>query len=166
MAVSTLALLVVVNCLGVALGTRVQSALMVLKTLAVLALVAAGLLFGGASRAAGQPLLDRPLSFDLLPALGAALVPVLFAYGGWHTAGFVAGELKHPERDMPRALLLGMVGVAILYLSVNWVCLRVLGPADLALTQAPASEVMRRVLGERGRCSSRPRGSPCPPWAS
>jgi APA family basic amino acid/polyamine antiporter len=148
-AVAVLALLTVVNCLGVAVGTRVQSALMILKTLAVFALVAAGLSYSGGSRAT-SPLLDRPLSFDLLTACGAALVPVLFAYGGWQTAGFVAGELKRPERDMPRALVLGMLGVLALYLSVNYVCLRVIGAADLARTTAPATEVMRITFGEAG----------------
>ena len=98
----------------------------------------------------GPPLLDRPPSFDLVTAFGAALVPVLFSYGGWQTSGFVAGEMKRPERDMPRALLLGVVGVVVLYLAVNLVCLRVLGPVDLAHTKAPASEVMRLALGQRG----------------
>jgi APA family basic amino acid/polyamine antiporter len=148
-AVSVLALLTAVNCLGVAVGTRVQSALMVLKTLAVFGLVAAGLSYAGGARAS-SPLLDRPPSFDLLTAFGAAMVPVLFAYGGWQTAGFVAGELKRPERDMPRALVLGMLGVLALYLSVNYVCLHVLGAAELARTVAPATEVMRIASGERG----------------
>jgi APA family basic amino acid/polyamine antiporter len=74
----------------------------------------------------------------------------LFAYGGWQTASFVAGELKRPERDLPRGLLLGVVGVIILYVSVSAVCLRVLGPQGLAATTTPASEVMRRALGEAG----------------
>ena len=149
-AVAVLALLTLVNCLGVAVGSRLQSVLMVLKILAILGLVAAGLLFTGGNRMGGHPLLDRPPSFDLVTAFGAALVPVLFAYGGWQTSGFVAGEMKRPERDMPRALLLGVVGVVVLYLAVNLVCLRVLGPVDLARTKTPASEVMRLALGERG----------------
>jgi len=77
-------------------------------------------------------------------------VPVLFAYGGWQTAGFVMGELRRPEKDMPRALLLGVAGVIVLYVSVNVVCVRVLGPAALAATTTPASAVMRLALGERG----------------
>jgi APA family basic amino acid/polyamine antiporter len=150
--VATLALglLTAVNCLGVRTGSTVQSALMVLKIGAIAALVAAGALFAEGPGPALRPLLDRPASLDLVTAGGAALVPVLFAYGGWQTAGFVAGELKRPERDLPRGLLVGVAGVVVLYVSVNLVCLRVLGPAGLAATTAPASEVMRRVLGERG----------------
>lgn len=149
---ATLALvgLSAVNCLGVRAGSDVQSLLMVLKAAAIVALVAVGFLAGGASPAGVAPVLGREPSMALVTALGAALVPVLFAYGGWQTAGFVMGELKEPRRDMPRALVIGVAGVVVLYLAVNLVCLRVLGPADLAATTAPASAVMRRVAGEGG----------------
>ena len=89
---------------------------MVLKIAAIAGLVAVGFAFFDGSRAPLAPALDRPPSFDLLTAFGAALVPVLFAYGGWQTSGFVMGELKRPQRDMPRALLLGVAGVVVLYL--------------------------------------------------
>lgn len=78
------------------------------------------------------------------------MVPVVFAYGGWQTAGFVAGEMKDPRRDLPRALVLGVAGVALLYTLVNFVCVRALGVATLAQTKTPASEVMRMAMGQRG----------------
>jgi APA family basic amino acid/polyamine antiporter len=78
------------------------------------------------------------------------MVPVLFAYGGWQTASFVSGEMRNPRRDLPRGLLIGVVGVIVLYLAVTYVCLRTLGVDGLAQTSTPASEVMRRALGERG----------------
>jgi len=78
------------------------------------------------------------------------MVPVLFAYGGWQTASFVSGELRDPARDLPRGLLFGVVGVVVLYLAVNVVCLVVLGPAGLAATNTPASDVMQRALGPIG----------------
>lgn len=149
-AVLALAVLTVVNAFGVRAGNHVQAALMVLKILAIAGLIGVGLLAFDGSRAPLVPVLDRPPSLDLVTAFGAALVPVLFAYGGWQTSGFVMGELKRPERDMPRALLLGVSGVVLLYLAVNLVCLRGLGPDGLAASTAPASDVMRRALGERG----------------
>jgi len=149
-AVLALAALTAVNCLGVRAGSGVQSLLMVLKTVAILGLVATGLAVFGGERVTLRPVLDRPPSLDLVAAMGASLVPVLFAYGGWQTSGFVMGELKRPERDMPRALLLGVAGVVVLYLSVNLVCLRALGAEGLAASRAPASDVMRLALGERG----------------
>ena len=149
-ALGMLAALTAVNCLGVRAGSDVQSALMVLKTLAILGLVVTGFVVFGGERVPLLPVLDRPPSPGLVAAFGAALVPVLFAYGGWQTSGFVMGELKRPEQDMPRALLLGVAGVVVLYLSVNVVCLRALGAAGLAASRAPASDVMRAALGERG----------------
>ena len=149
-AVLTLAALTAVNCRGVRLGSDVQSTLMVLKTLAILGLVAVGFLYFGGDRLSLRPLPQAPASTDLALAFGAALVPVLFAYGGWQTSGFVMGELRQPERDMPRALLLGVAGVVVLYLAVNVVCLRALGPLGLGSSRAPASDVMRLALGEPG----------------
>ena len=83
--------------------------------------------------------------------LATAMVPVLFAYGGWQTASFVSGEMRDPRRDLPRGLLIGVVGVIVLYLAVTYVCLRVLGVDGLAATHTPASEVMRRALGDAAR---------------
>jgi APA family basic amino acid/polyamine antiporter len=148
-AVVTLASLTVLNCLGVVVGTRVQSVLMITKTVAILGLVVAGLFFAKA-QGGGGPLVDRPLSMGLVTAFGAALVPVLFAYGGWQTGGFLAGEMKDPDRDMPRALVLGVAGVVVLYLSVNYVCLRVLGAPGLAASTAPASDVVDAAFGRTG----------------
>ena len=78
------------------------------------------------------------------------MVPVLFAYGGWQTASFVAGEIREPRRNLPRGLIIGVTGVVVLYLAVNFVCLRVLGTAGLAATTTPASDIMRQALGETG----------------
>jgi APA family basic amino acid/polyamine antiporter len=126
---------------------------MVLKIIAIVALVVCGLLLvnpnPGPALATG-PLLDRPPSFGLLTAVGAAMVPVLFAYGGWQTATFVAGEIKEPHKNLPRGLIIGVAGVVLLYLAVNLVCVRALGTAGLAATKAPASDVMRLALGSFG----------------
>jgi len=149
-AVLALAVLTLVNAFGVRAGNDVQALLMVLKTLAIAGLVVVGLAVFDGAKAPLVPVLDRPVSLDLLTSFGAALVPVLFAYGGWQTSGFVMGELKRPARDMPRALLLGVALVVVLYLSVNVVCLFGLGPAGLAASTAPASDVVRLALGERG----------------
>src|SRR5437867_2554391 len=87
-AVAALALgaLTAINCLGVRAGSSVQNALMVLKILAIAALVGCGLLLVRAPDAADHVAaraLDRPVSLDLVTGFGAALVPILFAYGGW-----------------------------------------------------------------------------------
>jgi APA family basic amino acid/polyamine antiporter len=131
-------------------GAASQNLFMVLKVVAITGLVVAGALLAPAHPGGKAAVLDRPLSFDLLTAFGAALVPVLFAYGGWQTASFLAGEVRDPRRNLPRGLLLGVGGVIVLYLAVSAVCLRVLGPGGLAATSAPASDVMRAALGPMG----------------
>jgi APA family basic amino acid/polyamine antiporter len=150
--VGTAALLVltVINCLGVRAGGTLQSALMVMKIVVIAALILCGSLLAPAAHSLSGALLDRPISFDLVAAIGGAMIPVIFAYGGWQTANFIASEVREPARNLPRALLLGVTGVVILYLSVNFVDVRVLGAAGLAQTAVPASAVMRLALGERG----------------
>lgn len=150
LAVATLAVLTVINCLGVKLGSRVQSALMLLKIAAIALLVGAGFLLLRAPHPLSHPILDQPPSFDLLTAFGAAMIPVLFAYGGWQTTNFVAAEIKDPRRNLSRALVIGVAGVIALYLGVNLVCVRALGPVGLAATTVPATAVMRAVMGSRG----------------
>ncbi len=95
-AAATLALLTFINCLGVRAGSSVQNALMLMKILAIIALVVCGLLFAGTPQAIATPLLDRPVSFGLLAAMGAVMTPVMFAYGGWQTASFISGEMREP----------------------------------------------------------------------
>ena len=92
----------------------------------------------------------RPISFDLVTAIGAAMIPVIFAFGGWQTASFIAGEMREPAKNLPRGLMLGVTGVIILYLSVNFVDVHALGATGLAQTAVPASAVMRAAVGDRG----------------
>ena len=154
LATLTLFTLTAINCLGVRSGSNVQSALMLLKLVAIALLLGAGTLFitpshPGAhtnSGGAGHP---SPGSFDLLMFAGA-MTPVMFAYGGWQTASFMSAELKRPRRDLAVGLLAGVTGVIAIYVAVNVVCLRALGTIGLAATTTPASAVMRMALGERG----------------
>ena len=147
-AVTVLALLTLINCLGVKSGSNVQSGLMLLKILAIAMLVAVGLLLAPA--AGPRPPAAGPGSMATLAAIGAALTPVMFSYGGWQTSSFVAGEMRNPQRDLARGLLLGVAGVVILYTAVAFVCVHALGPAALAASKTPATDVMRLALGERG----------------
>jgi APA family basic amino acid/polyamine antiporter len=146
-----LALLTIVNCLGVRAGSTTQNLFMILKLIAIAALVVFGLALRGTSQTQIATSASSPSTmWDLLTAFGAALIPVQFAYGGWQTACFVAGEVREPRKNLPRGLLLGVLGVIAIYLSVNFVCVHSLGPHGLAETRTPASAVMRLALGENG----------------
>jgi APA family basic amino acid/polyamine antiporter len=147
MAMLTLLVLTAVNSLGVRFGSSVQNVLMVLKIAAI-----GGLIFAGfhAPNAAAQATHETAEGFSLLVTFGAAVVPVLFAYGGWQTASFMTAEMRDPKRDLSRAMLFGVIGVTVIYLSVNVVCLRSLGPLGLANTTTPAYTVMQKSIGARG----------------
>jgi APA family basic amino acid/polyamine antiporter len=149
-AVGALALLTGLNCLGVRTGGTVQSGLMILKIGAIAFLVICGYLLVTPVHLPSVPVSSDEPPLGLLTMFGAAMVPVLFAYGGWQTSNFIAGEIRAPEKNLPRGLLIGVVGVVVLYLAVNVVSLRALGADGLAATKTPASEVMRAALGERG----------------
>ncbi len=144
LAIVTIVGLAAINCLGVRSGSLVQGVLMVLKVGALAALIVLGWLFHRPPPAAAAAPPDGLLAF------GGAMVPVLFAYGGWQTTCFIASEVRDPRRTMPRALVAGVVTVIVLYVGVSWVCLAGLGPAGLAATETPASALMRRTLGQRG----------------
>jgi APA family basic amino acid/polyamine antiporter len=150
LAIAAIVLLSAVNYVGVKPAAVTQNVFTILKLAAVAALIVAGLL------GATSPDLSRPLptlggGVSTVTALGAALVPVLFAYGGWQQTNFIAEEIIEPERNLPRALVLGVVGVVVVYLLANVAYLRVLGAAGLAHSSAPAAGVMARVLGPVGQ---------------
>src|SRR5690606_18051754 len=142
--VATIVFLAGVNWFGIRAGAFTQNLLTVLKLAAVAALIAIGLSVRGAPApvAAAPPL--NPF------ALGGVLLPVLFSYGGWAYVNNIAGEIREPQRNLPRALVLGMLLVAACYLLVNLAYLAVLGHDGLAASQAPAADLMRRALGEPG----------------
>jgi APA family basic amino acid/polyamine antiporter len=147
LAIAALALLTAINCLGVRAGGTVQSVLMVLKIGAILMLVASGLLLAPDAPHTSAP---TPVPIGTLAAIGAAMTPVMFSYGGWQTSSFVSGEMRDPRRDLVRGLLFGVLGVVTLYGLVALACVVVLGPEGLAQSPTPASDVMRAALGERG----------------
>ena len=149
-AASALALLTVINCLGVRAGSRVQSAMTLAAIGAIGLLEIFSFVRGGPSQISWRPVLDQPMSMGLVFTFGAAMTPVLFAYGGWQTSSFLGGEVRDPGKTLPRGLVLGVLGVIAVYTSVNFVYVRALGPAGLAATMTPASTVMRMLLGPRG----------------
>jgi APA family basic amino acid/polyamine antiporter len=135
-----------INLFGIRLGAQIQNLFTLLKLLAVAVLVACGLFFAGAGH--GQVLAVDPARQDV-GFIGAAL-PVLFAYSGFTYLNNLAGEVREPQRTLPRALALGMGLVIVAYVLVNVAYLAVLGHAGLAASTAPAADVMQQVAGPFG----------------
>ena len=149
-AVLVLAGLTAINCLGVRAGSTTQNVFMTLKICAIAAIVVCGILFGKHSLAAATAPPTPFEPWDFLRAAGAALTPIAFSYGGWQTASFMSAELRDPRRDLTRGLLIGVLGVVAIYLSMNFVYLRVLGADGLAATSTPASTAMQQAVGSVG----------------
>jgi APA family basic amino acid/polyamine antiporter len=152
--VVALAVLTIVNCLGAKLGSRVQSMLMVMKIVVIAGVILSGLLLIAHPFPVTHPVLppqtERPGPLGLVAAFGSAMIPVLFAYGGWQTSNYIASEIRDPRRNLTRALMIGVAGVIVLYVAMNVVCVRALGADGLAQTKVPATAVMRLALGDVG----------------
>ncbi|HET9065758.1 MAG TPA: amino acid permease [Gemmatimonadales bacterium] len=147
-AAGALVFLTLLNIVGVRPAAWSQNIFTVLKLLAIAILVGAALLAAPAPIGAAAAV--RPEG-SLLLLVGAALVPVLFAFGGWQQTNFVAEEMINPERQLPRALIIGVGVVALTYLLVNLAYLKALGVGGLATSIAPAAETMASVAGDAGR---------------
>jgi basic amino acid/polyamine antiporter, APA family len=94
-----------------------------------------------------------PASAVPLPAAGSlslALIIIMFAYGGWADMSFVAAEVRDPERNISRALLLGTGAVAAIYVAINLAFLYALGIGGLANSQAAAADVLALRFGSYG----------------
>jgi APA family basic amino acid/polyamine antiporter len=152
LAVGAILLLSAGNYLGVRTGAVVQNVFTVLKLVALAVLIVVGLFVaGGEPDAAITGTAGNALGLGGFAAVvGVALVPVLFSYGGWQQTNYVAEEIVDPERTLPRALLLGVVGVVLVYVLANVVYVKVLGVIGLAASLAPAADVMRALLGPAG----------------
>ena len=147
LAVAAIITLSAVNYVGVRPGALTQNVLTVLKLAALVLLIVAGLTAAAANGGAElEPL--QPRNTALM--LGAALVPVLFAFGGWQQTNFIAEELIEPERNLPRALIAGVSIVVAVYLMANLAYLRTLGIAGLAQSSAPAADAMTVRFGSVG----------------
>ena len=108
------------HCLGVRLGTVTQNILTTLKIGALLGIIILGVFFGQGDTSHFTPLFDwaKISNFSLF---AAAFIPAIFAYSGWNAIIYIAGEVKDPERNLPRALLWANLIVIALYLAINLV---------------------------------------------
>jgi APA family basic amino acid/polyamine antiporter len=152
-AIGAIVILSAVNYLGVRPGALTQNVFTVLKLVALGTLIVVGFVMVGPEIddfAVVEPARE-PARLAALPAvIGVALLPVLFSYGGWQQTNYVAEEIIAPEHTLPRALVLGVLGVVTIYVLANMVYVGVLGVDGLAASQAPASDVMERLLGSKG----------------
>jgi basic amino acid/polyamine antiporter, APA family len=140
----------VVNILGLRPGSLVQNVTTVLKFAALLVLIGAGLFFYKGPARAWGPVFPGGLDFRVLSAMGLALMPALFSYGGWQNLNFIAGEVKNPARTLPRAIIAAVSLVVAVYVLSNAVYIRVLGLTAIAGSTKLASDALASVVGTWG----------------
>ncbi len=135
-----------VNVLGLRTGKRVQNTLTVLKIAAILLLAAVAVV--APERPPAPPL--TPRDDGLLAMLAAAMLPVLFAIGGWQQGSFLAGAAARPRRDVPLGILAGVATVVLVYLLINLAYLSLLGFDGAAQSRTIGADAARVALGEGG----------------
>jgi APA family basic amino acid/polyamine antiporter len=148
LAALTIILLTLTNILGVKPGAFVQNTLTLAKSVALFALIGLGFARWGAITA--LPVVGAPAAPGALTGAATAFVAVLFTIGGWQQMNMVAGEIRDPQRIIPRALLIGIGTVIAIYLGANIVYLHVLGRDGLAASAAVAADTASRLAGPGG----------------
>jgi amino acid transporter len=124
------------------LQSKTLQKVMEIVLIAALVLLAIGALFAG-----GTP---KPAAGLAGPGFGLAMIFVLFAFGGWNEAAYLAGEVRDARRNMLKILVIGILGVTALYLLVNVAYLLALGLGGMRASKAVAADLMRAVAGEKG----------------
>jgi APA family basic amino acid/polyamine antiporter len=151
LAFGSIILLSAVNYTGVRPGAITQNIFTILKLVALGAVIAAGLAAAAGLLPSAAPAENLQAPDNVVLAIGAALVPVLFSCGGWQQTNFIAEEIIAPERNLPRALVIGVIGVVLVYVLANFTYIQALGAGGLAASTAPAADAMTRLVGPVGR---------------
>jgi basic amino acid/polyamine antiporter, APA family len=149
LAIAAIAIVAAINFVGVKPGSTLLNVLVLLKIGALGFLILGGLVLAGRMPAPSPAETAVPPGGAGPLAFGAALVPILFSYGGWQGANVVAEEMREPRRTLPVALLWGTLVVITIYVLANVVYLLALGRDGLAASPTPAAEAVRRLFGPR-----------------
>lgn len=152
LAVAILLGLAAFHALGIKPGAMLINVITFGKTLAIAALIAGAFVLTKQSGINFEQTSPPDLKgFGLVSAFFAALVPAMFAYGGWQNLNFVSEEVKDPLRNLPRAIMIGVLCVIAVYVSANVAYVHVLGAPALAATKTPAADVAALLVGETGK---------------
>ena len=149
LAAIVVAIVTAINYFSVRFSGAVQILLTALKVGTILVIVVGGLVFG-ARHGNDNATLAPALGLGTLGALLTALVPAMWAYNGFNDLGDLGEEILQPQKNIPRAILLGLAAVAGLYLMANITYFRVLSFASAAASQHIASDVVQSFAGSRG----------------
>jgi len=151
LAAGILMVLAAFHALGIKPGAVLINLITFAKTLALLALIFGALVLTKNTGLHLHPAVPPGLGgLALVSAFFAGLVPTMFSYGGWQNLNFVAEEVQEPQRNLPRAILIGVLCVIAVYVSANVAYVHVLSAPVLAATKTPAADLAAKLLGETG----------------
>ncbi|WP_236008158.1 APC family permease [Levilactobacillus andaensis] len=137
------------NFLGAKVGGTVQSIALIFKLIPIIVIVVFGL-FAPAQTTIQLWPISTGDHIGWGSAFSSSLLATMFAYDGWISIGNIAGEMKHPERDLPRAIILGLALITVVYTLINLVFLKTL-PIDLiAGNQNAAADASMKLFGQLG----------------
>jgi APA family basic amino acid/polyamine antiporter len=133
------------NYIGIEEGAWIQRVFTTAKIAGLALVIGAAMFAPHAVGVAAAP--PRALSYT---GIGFAMTAVLMAYNGWSYVSFVAGEVRDPERNLPRALALAMTAVIVLYLSANIAYMKVMTVSAIAATERVGAAVAAHTMGPAG----------------
>jgi APA family basic amino acid/polyamine antiporter len=154
LAATIIAALTVVNYLGVRFGGVVQNVFSVAKLVAMVALAVAVALKPGVGSFANLTTPStavHPTGLALWAAMAAALQGAFWAYDGWHKITYIGGELRSPQRDLPRSLIMGILVVAGMYLLMSATYSYVMPIDEMMRSKLVAADVAERCLSGGGK---------------
>jgi len=149
-AIVTIMFLAGVNYFGVQFGAFTQNLFTALKVAGIAGIIVLAFTSGQGSCDNFFPLWGAPPTGSLLSAMGVAMIAALWCYDGWNNLTYLAGEIKEPQRNVPRALVLGTLGTILIYMLTNLAYLYVLPIGDMARSNLVAADAMTKILGPLG----------------
>ncbi|MDZ8084247.1 MAG: amino acid permease [Nostoc sp. DedQUE12b] len=149
-----IALLTVINLVGLKQGKRVQNWLTVAKVLGLLLVIVAAIILA-TPQTGNEAMLESGhlvanASSNQTGNFGLAMVFVLLTYGGWNEAAYISAEVREAKRNMVLVLLGSIIIITVIYLLINFAYLHGLGLVTMQASKAPAAELMRRAWGNNG----------------
>lgn len=140
-------LVVILNSLGAKVGGAAQTIFTIAKLIPLVLIMIFGFLWGDGNSIL-DPMLGEGLSYGSV--MGQLMIAVLFAFEGWTNVGAIAGEMKDPGRDLPKAIVGGVALIMAIYVIINLAYLWVLPADEMMNLESPASAVAIAIFGDMG----------------
>lgn len=148
LAITIIFFIAIINILSTKLGSKLQFIATVAKLIPIFVIIIFGLLYNKSN--GFIPTASSQNISVSLSGFGAAILGTLWAYDGWANVGNMAGELKNPRKDIPRAIIMGLVIIIVVYILINISIIKVMPITKVIASQKAASDAAVILLGNKG----------------